>query len=84
MLCWDGASLLHPVPRHCTTSFLCPRKQETGEVLRSWGDGTFVMPHGLAVDARDGAVWVADAGRHQVKRRLRLFFVRTGGCVSVI
>ena len=40
--------------------------QDTGEVVRAWGDGQLAMPHGLAVDARSGAVWVTDVGRHQV------------------
>jgi hypothetical protein len=34
-------------------------------VLRSWGASTFSMPHMITVD-RDGAVWVADTGLHQV------------------
>lgn len=31
-----------------------------GEILRQWGAGEFVWPHGIDVDA-DGNVWVADA-----------------------
>jgi peptidylamidoglycolate lyase len=37
----------------------------TGEIVRSWGDGMFETPHGLAVDSRDN-VWVTDVGLHQV------------------
>lgn len=36
-----------------------------GKVLRSWGANTVAMPHMITVD-RDGAVWVADTGLHQV------------------
>lgn len=32
----------------------------SGKLLKSWGVGTFVFPHGLYVD-RDGSVWVTDA-----------------------
>jgi len=37
----------------------------SGRVLRSWGGGEFIMPHGLTVDRQDN-VWVTDVGRHQV------------------
>lgn len=39
--------------------------EETGEILDSWGDGMFVMPHGLTVDDQNN-VWVTDCGLHQV------------------
>jgi peptidylamidoglycolate lyase len=34
-------------------------------VLRRWGAGLFWMPHMITVD-RNGSVWIADVGRHQV------------------
>ena len=37
----------------------------TGQFLRSWGEGLFVMPHGLTVDADDN-IWLTDVGLHQV------------------
>jgi len=37
----------------------------TGEIIKSWGDGVFETPHGLAVDGKDN-VWVTDLGLHQV------------------
>lgn len=37
----------------------------TGRVLASWGEGAFVMPHGLTVDGRDN-VWVTDVALQQV------------------
>jgi uncharacterized protein YycO len=55
-----GLTTAHPTYGHCAML------QDTGEVVRSWGDGQLNMPHGLAVDARSGAVWVTDVGRHQV------------------
>ena len=41
-------------------------------MVRAWGDGQLSMPHGLAVDARSGAVWVTDVGRHQVGLGLQI------------
>ena len=38
---------------------------KTGRLLRSWGAGVFVMPHGLTVD-HDDNVWLTDVGLHQV------------------
>ena len=32
-----------------------------GKLLRSWGEGMFIFPHGGTVD-RDGNLWVTDAG----------------------
>lgn len=39
--------------------------QNTGEVLDSWGDSLFIMPHGLTVDHQDN-IWVTDCGLHQI------------------
>lgn len=38
---------------------------ETGEILSSWGNNLFIMPHGLEVDTKDN-IWVTDCGLHQV------------------
>ena len=38
---------------------------KTGEILNSWGNNLFVMPHGLEVDNQNN-VWVTDCGLHQV------------------
>jgi sugar lactone lactonase YvrE len=38
---------------------------KSGKVLRSFGAGMFVSPHKLSVD-RDGFLWLADNGGHQV------------------
>ena len=37
----------------------------TGRIVRSWGAGQFIMPHGLTIDHEDN-VWLTDVGRHQV------------------
>jgi peptidylamidoglycolate lyase len=37
----------------------------SGALLRRWGEGVFIMPHGLTVDSQDN-VWVTDVGLHQV------------------
>jgi peptidylamidoglycolate lyase len=37
----------------------------TGKLLRSWGAGRFVMPHGLTIDHEDN-VWLTDVALHQV------------------
>lgn len=38
---------------------------KTGKLLRSWGAGLFIMPHGLTVDSK-GHIWLTDVGLHQV------------------
>jgi peptidylamidoglycolate lyase len=37
----------------------------TGQLIKSWGAGLFIMPHGLTID-RDGNVWLTDVGLQQV------------------
>ncbi|MGB7738716.1 MAG: peptidyl-alpha-hydroxyglycine alpha-amidating lyase family protein, partial [Steroidobacteraceae bacterium] len=37
----------------------------TGRLLKSWGAGLFIMPHGLTID-RDDNVWLTDVGLQQV------------------
>lgn len=39
--------------------------RNTGKLLNSWGDGLFIMPHGLTVD-KENNIWVTDVGLHQV------------------
>ena len=48
--------------RHTTVWSFDPR---SGALLRSWGAGRFIMPHGLTID-RDRNAWLTDAGLHQV------------------
>lgn len=38
---------------------------KTGEVITTWGQNTFAMPHGLTIDHEDN-VWVTDVALHQV------------------
>lgn len=38
-----------------------------GRVLRSWGKGLFVMPHGIRVGP-DGSIWTTDAATSQVRK----------------
>lgn len=38
---------------------------KSGKLLAAWGEGQFIMPHGLTVDSEDH-VWLTDVGRHQV------------------
>lgn len=40
---------------------------DEGRVLRSWGKGLFVMPHGIRVDP-DGNVWTTDAATSMVRK----------------
>ena len=44
---------------------------ESGKLLRTFGGGMFVWPHGLDVD-RDGNIWVADA-RRPTAAELKMF-----------
>lgn len=37
----------------------------SGNIIRSWGGGYFIMPHGLMVD-HENNIWVTDVGLHQV------------------
>lgn len=46
-----------------------------GNVVRSWGDGTFVRPHGLRFDA-EGNLWAADDQGHIVVKMDALGRVR--------
>lgn len=45
----------------CADSKLDPifEFDSNGKILRNWGGGMFVFPHGIAIDA-DGNVWIAD------------------------
>lgn len=39
--------------------------RESGQIINSWGENFFIMPHGLKVDKQNN-VWVTDVGLHQV------------------
>ncbi len=39
--------------------------KDNGQLLDSWGDHLFIMPHGLTVDDENN-VWITDVGLHQV------------------
>jgi peptidylamidoglycolate lyase len=39
--------------------------KNNGELIKSWGDSLFIMPHGLKVDP-DNNIWVTDVGYHQI------------------
>jgi streptogramin lyase len=45
----------------CAGSDLAPILEfdRSGKVLRSWGAGMFIFPHGIAID-REGAIWITD------------------------
>src|SRR5262245_61751095 len=49
----------------------------TGKLLKQWGQGLFVWPHGIRVD-RDGNVWVTD-GRAENGRGQQVFKFDRGG-----
>ncbi|HTE27722.1 peptidyl-alpha-hydroxyglycine alpha-amidating lyase family protein [Flavitalea sp.] len=36
-----------------------------GKIINSWGQGLFIMPHGLTID-KENNIWVTDIGLHQV------------------
>lgn len=38
---------------------------ESGRLIDSWGEGLFILPHGLAIDGEDN-VWLTDVAHHQV------------------
>lgn len=39
--------------------------RNNGTIIDSWGEGLFIMPHGLTVD-RSNNIWVTDVALHQV------------------
>jgi peptidylamidoglycolate lyase len=41
--------------------------KDNGKLINSWGNGLFVMPHGLKVD-RENNIWITDVGLHQVMK----------------
>ncbi|XP_052747240.1 peptidyl-alpha-hydroxyglycine alpha-amidating lyase 1 isoform X2 [Bicyclus anynana] len=49
-----------PIPQPTILVF-----NETGELVDSWGQNLFYMPHGITAD-REGNVWVTDVALHQV------------------
>jgi len=38
---------------------------KTGRQIASWGEDSFIMPHGLTIDSEDN-IWLTDVGRHQL------------------
>jgi DNA-binding beta-propeller fold protein YncE len=57
----DDATKAGPIPE----ATLVVLDGRTGKQLAGWGQGLFLLPHGLFVDRQDN-VWVTDVGRHQV------------------
>lgn len=39
--------------------------KQSGKVIRRWGSGLFIMPHGLTVDNSNN-IWLTDIGLHQI------------------
>ena len=59
----DGSIyIVHRCDTNCIDSSVAPiiKVDASGKLLRSWGEGMFVWPHGGTVD-REGNLWVADA-----------------------
>ena len=58
----------------------CSNSIRTGKLVKSFGAGVFVFPHGMHVD-RDGNVWVTDAQRPGMARGTRSSSsARTASC----
>ena len=58
--------LIGPMPdTYISSKTILMLDRENGEILNSWGDNLFIMPHGLTVD-RNNNIWVTDVGLHQV------------------
>lgn len=55
----------------------------SGKLLKSWGQGLFVMPHGLRVD-RDGFIWATDARAADGKGQQVFKFSRDGRVVLTL
>jgi peptidylamidoglycolate lyase len=39
--------------------------RHSGEIVNSWGENLFILPHGLKVD-KENNIWVTDVGSHQI------------------
>ena len=53
-----------------------------GKLVRSWGEGLFIRPHGIRIDA-EGNIWTVDNDTHQIlkmdsKGRVRMVLGRKG------
>ena len=59
---WEGEELALETIPSATVFVLNP---ETGDLIDKWGEGLFVMPHGLTIDHEDN-LWLTDVGLHQV------------------
>lgn len=59
---WDEPFPAEPIPEPTVFVF-----SSGGELVARWGEGLFVMPHGISIDS-DGKVWITDVGREQVFR----------------
>lgn len=71
--------LLMPMPRSFINSkTILMLDGQTGEIIKSWGAGVFIMPHGLTVD-KDNNIWVTDVGLHQVFK-----FSHTGNLLMTV
>jgi sugar lactone lactonase YvrE len=72
---WSAVTAVEPAPDgsiyvvHRCFANSCAGRMEApivkydanGRILKSWGEGLFIFPHGATVD-RDGNLWVTDAG----------------------
>ena len=58
---WFGGQMSAPIERPT----LLRLDRATGAVRERFGDGRFVIPHGLSIDPA-GNVWVTDVGTHRV------------------
>ncbi len=58
---WSDPAPTDPIPGATVMLF----HGRTGQLLASWGENLFIMPHGLTVDHQDN-VWLTDVGAHQV------------------
>jgi len=50
-----------------------------GKVVHEWGNGTFFMPHGIAVDPDDN-IWVTDVAMHQASCAYNAKHLQMTGC----
>jgi len=58
---WSNPFPKEPIPQP-TVSVI---DSSSGKLIDSWGENTFIMPHGLTID-RENHVWLTDVGLHQV------------------
>jgi len=62
----NGREWTNPFPDSAISlSTILKLDRQSGKILEQWGEGLFIMPHGLTVD-QENNIWITDVALHQV------------------